>query len=583
MATLQKGEFFQEYSVQFYMETNDEAEIYRVKDKEGETRRLKLYPFQKVSQLRFSDKGPLREVEILKEIEHHSVIRLRDQGEAIHKGAKFIYLITDFVSGESLFDKLKREGIFNPYNAISIAICVLETLEYLHNMEDPVIHNDLFMDNILLSYTEAEKPIVTNFSSAVHFSKSGRTFNPSLLNPYFMAPEQFNGITMPQSDLFAVGALIYNLCFGIPPWFVESSDREDLVSKLQDERKLPLSFHTNTPEVYDDYFLDVLRKGLSTDMNLRFLSAGDFIKALKRDAEVLLSGEQEKKKQKGEAASIKKSGSGFKDIAGMAELKEMLTNDVVRAINEKELYESYGIHIPNGMLLYGPPGCGKSFISRKFAEEIGANYVQYNPSDVKSKYVNATEGIIKEIFSDAVKRAPSVLFFDEFDALVPSRDSDLHHMNASTVNEFLAQMDNSGERGVFVIGATNRPDKIDPAILRAGRIDKKIYLAPPDKAARDEMFRLYLKNRPVDFSVDYETLAEKTEFFVSGDIKFIIDEASRAALKVKARITQEILLKVISDFIPSISQQGLQYYEELKNRMEDKRPQDQPRRPIGFK
>ena len=266
----------------------------------------------------------------------------------------------------------------------------------------------------------------------------------------------------------------------------------------------------------------------------------------------------------------------------MTELKEMLTNDVVRAINEKELYESYGISIPNGMLLYGPPGCGKSFVSRKFAEEIGSNYMQYNPSDVKSKYINATEGIIKEIFTDAAKRAPTVLFFDEFDALVPSRDSDLHHMNASTVNEFLAQMDNSGEKGVFVIGATNRPDKIDPAILRAGRIDKKIYLAPPDKAARDEMFRLYLKTRPVDFSVDYKVLAEKTEFFVSGDIKFIIDEASRAALKKKERITQETILKVISEFIPSISQQKLQYYEELKNKMEDKRPQDKPMRPIGY-
>jgi len=267
----------------------------------------------------------------------------------------------------------------------------------------------------------------------------------------------------------------------------------------------------------------------------------------------------------------------------MDELKDILYNDIIRAINEPELYKSYGITIPNGMLLYGPPGCGKTFISEKFAEEVGFNFIKFNPSDVKSKYVNATEENIGKIFKEAEEQAPSILFFDEVDALVPSRDSNLHHMNASTVNEFLAQMSNCSERGIFIIAATNRPDKIDPAVLRSGRIDKKVYISPPDNKAREQLFRLCLKSRPIDFSIDYSLLADLTEFWVSSDIRLIVDESSRVALKNETRITQDILLREIKKSIPSISREDLKYYEIMRDRLEDKNKQSPTRRPVGFR
>ena len=156
-------------------------------------------------------------------------------------------------------------------------------------------------------------------------------------------------------------------------------------------------------------------------------------------------------------------------------------------------------------------------------------------------------------------------------------------MNASTVNEFLSQMSNCGDRGIFIIAATNRPDKIDTAILRAGRIDKKIFVSPPDDKAREQMFRLYLKLRPIDFSIDYSILSTKTEFWVSSDIKFIVDEASRISLKKKGRITQEVLLTAIEEYVPSISREGHKYYEIMRDKMEDKSQQPQTRRPVGFK
>src|SRR5690606_11282045 len=158
----------------------------------------------------------------------------------------------------------------------------------------------------------------------------------------------------------------------------------------------------------------------------------------------------------------------------------------------------------------------------------------------------ASQENIKNLFDEARQNAPSIIFIDELDALVPSRDtSNISHMNTSVVNEFLAQMNNCGEDGIFIIGATNRHNAIDPAILRSGRLDKHIYLPPPDFEARKLMFELYLKKRPTEIALNYEALAQATENYVSSDIKFLCDEASRIALKANTRITKSILLETI--------------------------------------
>ena len=148
--------------------------------------------------------------------------------------------------------------------------------------------------------------------------------------------------------------------------------------------------------------------------------------------------------------------------------------------------------------------------------------------------------------------------------LVPNREGDVHEMSRSAVNEMLAQMDRTGEKGIFIIGATNYPNMIDPAILRAGRLDKKIYVSPPDKEARRAMFELYLKERPYDFGLDYDKLAELTNNYVSADIKLIVDDASRKALKLHSRITMQILENTIKAIKPSIPLNELQKHK-LKN------------------
>jgi transitional endoplasmic reticulum ATPase len=168
--------------------------------------------------------------------------------------------------------------------------------------------------------------------------------------------------------------------------------------------------------------------------------------------------------------------------------------------------------------------------------------------------------------------------------LVPNRDSEVHEMAKSAVNEMLAQMDRTGEKGIFVIGATNYPDMIDPAMLRAGRLDKKFYLPPPDFEARKAMFEMYLKNRPLDFGIDYDNLAALTDNYVSSDIEFLVNEASRFALKEKSRITMVILSNRIKEIKPSVPFHELQKYETVRAKMNSESTEEKNERPrIGFK
>ena len=190
-------------------------------------------------------------------------------------------------------------------------------------------------------------------------------------------------------------------------------------------------------------------------------------------------------------------------------------------------------------------------------------------------------------FDEAEENAPTIIFIDEMNELVPNRDSDAHEMSKSAVNEMLAQMDRTGEKGIFIIGATNYPHMIDPAILRAGRLDKKFYLSPPDHAARKAMFEMYLKSRPVDFGIDYENLAKLTDNFVAADIELIVNDASRNALKSKGRITMETIENIIKNTKPSVSITELKKYDELRKKLDgDSNPinnKTNERPIIGFK
>lgn len=572
----------EKYTVTFFLKKGSYAETYRVKDQEGKTKLLKLFSFSKLDRTQFDENSNILEIEVLKKINHPNLVKYRDSGELLLENQKYAFVILDFISGETLADKMKRENTLNIYETKDVISGVLNGLNYLHHLENPIIHNDITNLNIMTDLSgKVTVPRIIDFGYARYISQSNKDFLKDGLNPFYQANESFNKIFSVQSDVFSVGALYYHLLEGLPPWFVEISKYKADIIKLEDavleEREKPLRFERNI----DELTKQIITKALQPNTENRFKSVKEFIQAINGELEIQQLSEV-KEVSKPKIKEIK-NGQGFNAIAGMQELKEMIQLDVIDALNDKERYAAYGLTIPNGMLLYGPPGCGKTFFAERMAEEIGFNFYQIKPSDIQSKFVNASQENIKKLFDEARAHAPSIIFIDELDAVVPNRNNTgVNHMNTSVVNEFLAQTNNCGDDGVFVIGATNRPNSIDPAILRAGRLDKVIYLPPPDFEARELMFKLYLENRPREVGLDYANLANATENYVSSDIKFLCDEASRKALKLKYRISKEILLETIERNKPSISLKELHGYITLRAQMEGLSENTNNRSRIGF-
>jgi transitional endoplasmic reticulum ATPase len=583
---LQKGHSINDtYSVTFPLKKGSYAETYRVKDKQGKTQFLKLFSYSKLHRTQFDQNENILEIEILKQVKHPNIVKFKDSGDLVIENQKYAFVILDFISGETLADKMKREETLNPYDAKNIVIGVLNGLNYLHNLKNPIIHNEITNLNIMTDLSgKVSVPKIIDFGYSRYLSQSNKDFQKEGLNPFYMSSETFNKVFSVQSDLFSVGALYYHLLFGLPPYFVEISKYKSDTTKLEEvileERRKPLKVLDSDSKI-DANTINIITKALQPNTDNRFKTAKEFIQALNGEIEVnnQTTKATENKPKKKEVIK----GQGFSAIAGMQDLKDIIKLDVIDALNEKERYAEYGLTIPNGMLLYGPPGCGKTFFAEKMAEEIGFSFYQIKPSDIQSKWVNASQENIKKLFDEARENAPSIIFVDELDALVPNRDnSSVNHMNTSAVNEFLAQMNNCGDDGVFIIGATNRPNAIDPAILRAGRLDKVIYLPPPDYDARRLMFKLYLKKRPTELGLYYKSFATATENYVSSDIKFLCDEASRTALKQKCRISKEIILETINNNKPSITLKELNSYIAIKAKLEGEQPKTNDRSRIGF-
>lgn len=287
------------------------------------------------------------------------------------------------------------------------------------------------------------------------------------------------------------------------------------------------------------------------------------------------------------APVTKKIGNGFADVAGMDELKRMVTEGFINVLNHRECAEAYGIRPPS-LLFYGPTGCGKTFFAEKIAEEVGINFMKVLPDDIASTLVHGTQEKIGELFRKAESKAPTLMFFDEFDAMVPRRSNDDRNYQNGEVNEFLCMLNNAADRGVYVLAATNHPERIDKAVLRTGRIDEMIYVDMPDRAARESLFRLALSKLPADDDIDYGQLAVLTGGYNCSDIDYIVKTASRKMFNESIRneslpykkITQRLLETMISSCRPSVSSRDLREYERIRSEFSPK--EGKGRRTIGF-
>ncbi len=281
-----------------------------------------------------------------------------------------------------------------------------------------------------------------------------------------------------------------------------------------------------------------------------------------------------------------KAKHGFSDVAGMDELKQMVVEGFINVLNNRECAKAFGI-TPPSLLFYGPAGCGKTFFAEKLAEEVGINFMKVVPDDLASTLIHGTQEKIGELFRRAEEEGPTLLFFDEFDAMVPQRTSDDHNYQNNEVNEFLCMLNKASEKGVYVLAATNHPERIDRAVLRTGRIDEIIYVDMPDDKARESLFRLELSKLPASDDIDYTRLATLTTGYNCSDISYIVKVASRkmfnASIQEKDKpykvITQSLLEESIARKSPSVTSRDLREFERIRGEFS---PKDAGRRQVAI-
>lgn len=222
----------------------------------------------------------------------------------------------------------------------------------------------------------------------------------------------------------------------------------------------------------------------------------------------------------------------FKDVGGMEKVKEEIRLKIIHPLTHAELYKAYGKPIGGGILMYGPPGCGKTYLARATAGEINAGFIAVGINDVLDMWIGKSEQNLHALFDQARRNKPCVLFFDEVDALGASRGDMRHHAGRQLINQFLSEMDGvkTNNDGVLILAATNAPWHLDSAFRRPGRFDRILFVPPPDAPARAEVLRLQCRGKPID-DIDFDHLAKRTENFSGADLKAVVDVAIESKLR----------------------------------------------------
>ncbi|MEM4348015.1 MAG: CDC48 family AAA ATPase [Candidatus Anstonellaceae archaeon] len=280
------------------------------------------------------------------------------------------------------------------------------------------------------------------------------------------------------------------------------------------------------------------------------------------NTEVLLKEMPEK--EGGQVATI-----SYEDIGGLKEEVQKIREMVELPMRHPELFERLGIEAPKGVLIYGPPGTGKTLLARAVASESEANFIHIGGPELVSKFVGESEEKLRQIFKEAQENAPSIIFMDEIDAIAPKREEATGEVERRMVSQLLTLMDGLKARGqVIVIGATNRPNSIDPALRRPGRFDREIEIGVPDQQGRKEILQIHTRNMPLASDVNIDELAALTHGYTGADISSLTKEA---AMKVLRRILPKIDLA--QDFIPSEILDNLQVTrEDFFNALREVRP-----------
>ncbi len=259
----------------------------------------------------------------------------------------------------------------------------------------------------------------------------------------------------------------------------------------------------------------------------------------------------------------------WEDVGGLENIKERLKEAVEWPLQNPEAYKRLGIKPPSGLLLYGPPGCGKTMLAKAVASKSDSNFISVKGPELLSKWVGESEKRVREIFKKAKQVAPTIVFFDELDALASERGSSAgENVSERVVSQILTEMSGLEElNDVMVLGATNRPDMIDSALLRPGRFDNQLLVPAPDKEARLEIFKVHTKEMPLSDDIDLEELAESTEGYSGADIFAICREAAMNALRENMEsdiVRKKHFEQAFEDSSRSVTDSMMEYYNEFE-------------------
>ena len=497
-----------------------------------------------------------------------NIIRYVDNG-GFRKGNKdYHFLVTEFYQGELLNQSVEKDGVFDVEDAMQITLCVLNGLRHMHSKA--LLHNDITPSNIMLKEMDDGMmlPTIIDLGHVSYMVLGRPNFFLGDLAPFFRAPETFRGIFTPKSDVFSVGALLYYLLFGKAPWEVDLAECGDdinlIKAKVKEARKEKLVLDTEEVHI-PDFLKKILKKALSSKAVSRFASADDFfntlidrlvpedisnIDDLSMDEAAGKEGQPEEGHAEKQQIMFKKgSGNGFDQVAGRDELKEQLRKEVIFALQNPEKAKQYLLPPVNGILLYGPPGCGKSLVTECFAEELGFNYTILKASQFGNIYQPGVLDNLQRIFDAASLKAPFVICLDEIEYLIPNPGTD--NVTKESV-AMLSMMNGCAAKGILLVATSNQPEQVDPFLMRPGCIDRVFFVPQPDLEARKDIFKKHLSNRPCE-EIDFEELAKLSEDFVAGDITETVNEAAMTAAYMDVPISQKILVDVLKYKNPTYS------------------------------
>lgn len=538
---------------------------------------------------------------------------------------RYGWVAQEFIDGNSLDAEILRQGVISIKDAFEIVKRVSFIVDAAARFTQGGGHYNISTDNIIVRYegNELKDVRLVGFTNIGTAYSGNSPIEDGGINNRFRAPETHKHIYSYRSDIYSLGMLLLLMLNGYPKVIHTEHYTIDVGASTMDMSEVSsMDFYKALWKLGDKNLSNalrlVLRKATDISPTSRFATVDKFNEFLQKVEKKLIttqlvSEEKEEAPSRpvygcfvgspypfmhptsfgliGVDTSLQKESKdilALDEVAGMADLKALFRRDFIRIVRNPKVAQAYGIKPSNCTLLYGPQGCGKTFIAEKAAQESGLKYKIVNPSELGSIYVHGSQQKIAELFAEAEKNGPMILIFDEFDAIVPKRDSDLNGNQANEVNEMLTQLNNCASRGIYVLATTNRPSLLDPAIMRKGRIDRTVYVSLPDKEARAELFRIEIEKRP-NVGIDYELLAKATENYTGSDISFIVEESARLCfeetldrqLDEPLPLSMTRLMDVIQNTHPSVSEIQRKEYLELKAKMEDKQA-DNGRKKVGF-